>query len=208
MCARTEIYFVRHASPNYDNHEDSERELTAKGLEDSKLVTSFLNDKKIDVVLSSPYRRAVDTVKNFADTKNLKINLCSDFRERKVGNMWIENFEMFSKRQWEGFDYKLPEGESLKEVQKRNIDALAEILKKCEGKRIVIGSHGTALCTVIHYFVPIFGYEDFQKIKNLMPWIVTFCFQQNLCTEIRSTDLFTQTTTNLIPQFQLSNRRF
>lgn len=63
----TEVYFVRHAEPNYDNHEDTTRELTEKGLKDRALVTEFLRDKEIDCVLSSPYKRAVDTVGDFAD---------------------------------------------------------------------------------------------------------------------------------------------
>ena len=50
----TTVYFIRHAQPNYSNHCDEQRELTAKGMEDRKLVTRFLADKNVDMVLSSP----------------------------------------------------------------------------------------------------------------------------------------------------------
>ena len=40
----TNVYFVRHAQPNYENHDDLTRELTEKGLQDRKLVTEFLRD--------------------------------------------------------------------------------------------------------------------------------------------------------------------
>ena len=63
----TTIYFIRHAEPNYENHDDMTRELSAKGLKDRKLVTGFLADKQIDVVVSSPYKRAIDTIRDFAD---------------------------------------------------------------------------------------------------------------------------------------------
>lgn len=69
----TVVYFVRHAKPNFNNHDDRTRELTEQGLEDRKLVTKFLWDKDIDVVLSSSYKRAVDTVKEFADMKGLAV---------------------------------------------------------------------------------------------------------------------------------------
>lgn len=49
----TVVYFVRHAEPNYENHDDMTRELSAKGLKDRKLVTKFLMDKNIQIVLSS-----------------------------------------------------------------------------------------------------------------------------------------------------------
>ena len=61
----TTIYFVRHVEPNYNNHDDMSRELTDKGIADSKLVTRFLSDKNVDIVFSSPYKRAIDTVRNF-----------------------------------------------------------------------------------------------------------------------------------------------
>ena len=57
----TTVYFVRHAEPNYNNHDVSLRELSAKGLKDRKLVTAFLADKEIDAALSSPYKRAILT---------------------------------------------------------------------------------------------------------------------------------------------------
>ena len=175
----TTIYFVRHAKPNYQNHNDRLRELTEKGLEDSRSVTAFLSDKKIDLILSSPYRRAIDTIKNFADKNEMPILIVDDFRERKVDTAWVDDFESFCKSQWEDFNFKLPGGESLKEVQSRNIRALKKILQKYKGKNIVIGTHGTSLSTIIHYFNPAFGYEDFQEIRNFMPWILQFDFFAN-----------------------------
>lgn len=187
----TKVYFVRHAEPNYNNHDDMSRELSAKGIVDRELVTQFLSDKNIEAVLSSPYKRAVDTVTHLADSKGLDIEMVDDFRERKVDNIWIEDFVSFSKAQWSDFDYKLSDGESLNDVQSRNISALNGILKKYEDKNIVIGSHGTALSTIINYYDKSFGYEDFEKIRTIMPWIVEFTFHNDECTSIKYIDLFT-----------------
>lgn len=186
----TRVFFVRHAEPNYENHDDMTRELTPKGMEDRKLVTAFLSDKNIDVVLSSPYKRAVDTVADFAEKNGLPIETIDDFRERKVGNGWIEDFTEFSRSQWADFTYKLPEGECIREVQDRNIAALNEVLNRFSGKNIVIGSHGTALSTVINYYDNSYDYEDFEKIRLLMPWIVEFVFDENRkCIKINKYDL-------------------
>lgn len=186
----TTVYFVRHAIPNYNNHDDMFRELTEQGLRDRKLVTNFLSDKNISVALSSPYKRAVDTIKEFADVYNLQIQIIDDFRERKIDSEWIEDFNAFCKRQWEDFDFKLSGGESLREVQSRNINALNNALEFHRGKNIVIGSHGTALSTVINYFDSSFGYDEFNEIKNLMPWIVEFIFESGRCLEIQKYNLF------------------
>ena len=186
----TTVYFVRHAEPNFNNHNDMARELTEKGLEDRKLVTEFLWDKNIDFVLSSPYKRSVDTVKDFSDKKNLDIHIVDDFRERKIDSVWIEDYEAFCKAQWEDFNYKLSDGETLGEVQKRKMEALNHVLKQYEGKNIVIGSHGTALSTIINYYDNTFGYKEFQKIKALMPWVVKFVFDETECIQIEQYNLF------------------
>lgn len=186
----TIIYFIRHAEPDYSNHDDMSRELSGKGLQDRKLVTEFLMDKHIDFVFSSPYKRAVDTIAEFAELANLKIQLIEDFRERRIDSEWIADFNTFSKRQWENFNYKLPGGESLKEVQSRNIRALNSVLENYNGKNIVIGSHGTALSTIINYYDKTFGYTEFEKIRNLMPWAVKLTFEDSICVKIQQYNLF------------------
>ena len=186
----TRVYFVRHAEPNYNNHDDYARELSAKGLDDRKLVTSFLEEKSIDVVFSSPFKRAVETVKDFADIYGYDVKIKEEFRERKVDNFWIDNFHEFSKKQWEDFNYKLSDGESLRQVQERNIAALKEVVREYQDKGIVIGSHGTALSTVIHYFMPEFSFLQFEMIRTWMPWIVYFAFAGEVCKEITSYNLF------------------
>ncbi len=187
----TTIYFIRHAEPNYKNHNDETRELTTKGLEDRKLVSEYLSDKKIDIVLSSPFKRSIDTVKHFADNNNLSIEIIDDFRERKIDNVWIEDFDAFCQRQWNDFSYKLESGETLSEVQARNINALISVLEKYKDKNIIVGSHGTALSTIINYYDPSFDYHDFESIKPLMPLIVKFVFCDNTIQEIVKIDPFT-----------------
>jgi len=186
----TTVYFVRHAQPNYENHDDMLRELTAKGLEDRKLVTKFLADKNVAVVLSSPFKRAVDTISDFADSKGLGIDIVEDFRERRIDSVWIADFNGFCKKQWEDFAYKLSDGESLSEVQERNISALNQVLNDYAGKTIVVGSHGTALSTIVNYYDNSFGHAEFEKIRGLMPWVVEFTFDGQKCVGINQYNLF------------------
>lgn len=185
----TKVFFVRHVRPNCQNHDDLTRELSPEGLRDRALVTKFLMGRGIGAVLSSPYRRAVDTVAQFAQAAGLEIRLEADFRERRV-NAWIEDFDAFCRRQWADFDYKLSDGETLREVQERNIRALERVLRAHAGEALAIGTHGTALSTVLHYYDRSFGYDQFRQIRDLMPWIVEFTFEGLSCRGIRPHNLF------------------
>lgn len=193
----TTVYFIRHAEPNYENHDDRRRELSEKGMADRKLVTEYLSNIAIDMVVSSPYKRAVDTVADFARTYGYEIEMLEDFRERKVDSGWIEDFYEFSKKQWEDFDYKRSDGETLREVQTRNVDALMGVLACYPEKTIVVGSHGTALCTIINYFRKDFGFQAFENIRALMPWIVCIHFKGQECVKIQSYNVFTKQTKEL-----------
>jgi 2,3-bisphosphoglycerate-dependent phosphoglycerate mutase len=186
----TRVYFVRHAQPNFENHDDMTRELSPKGRADRRLATGFLLDKGVSAVFSSPYLRAVETVEPLADALGLSIERIDGFRERRVDGAWIPDFDAFARRQWADFDYRLPGGESLSEVQNRNVAALKGILLKCEGKTVVVGAHGTALSTLINHYDQSFGYDDFAQIKSIMPWIAKFTFVGKACVGIEKINLF------------------
>ena len=184
----TTIIFVRHAATNLQNHDERLRELSPQGMEDRKRITAYLSEKTIHAVLSSPYRRAVDTVADLAQSRGLSIEVMDDFRERELPG-WIEDFDVFVKRQWEDFDYRRPGCESLREAQIRCVAALEAVLRKYAGKTVVIGCHGVALSTVINYYDSSFGYREFERIRDVMPWIVELDFdERGACIEIRQCD--------------------
>lgn len=171
----TKIYFVRHAHPDFSIRDDMIRPLSEKGVLDTKKVTDVLMDKNISIIYSSPFKRAIDTIKDFAENVDIEIKIDDDFRERNIGE-WVEDFKAFSTRQWEDFDFKIQNGESLREVQKRNIGALSKVLHNYSGQNIVIGTHGTALSTIINYYKPEFAYADFWNMIDKMPYILCFIF--------------------------------
>ena len=170
----TTIYFVRHCKPDAKIYDDRNRPLTEEGLEDSMQVLEILKDKKIDIFISSPYKRSYDSIKKAADYYKKSIITDERLRERKAGKN-SNNHEMFKKR-WADFNFAEEDGESIGSVQKRNIEALNEILEKYQNKIIVIGTHGTALSSILNYYDTSFNGESFMKIIDLMPYIVKMEF--------------------------------
>lgn len=170
----TTIYFVRHCKPDGTITDDRNRPLTDEGLEDAIKVAEILKDKNIDVFISSPYKRSYDSIKQAADFYKLPIETDERLRERKAGKGG-NNHEMFKKR-WADFSFVEEDGEPIGAVQKRNIEALEEILERYDGKNIVIGTHGTALSSIINYYDKNFDGESFLQIIDFMPWILKMEF--------------------------------
>jgi len=172
----TRVYFVRHAQSDWRSGSDRERGLTAEGQEDAKVVLEFLRDKQADIFYCSPYRRSLDTIREAAEFFGLPIHTDERLRERETapgGN----NREMFRKR-WADFDWHEPGGESLRSVQERNIAALTEILEQNQGKTIIVGTHGTALSTILNYYDASYDCDAFLRIIDWMPFVVELDFDR------------------------------
>ena len=191
----TTVYFIRHAQSDRSVRDGRIRPLTDKGRNDCVMVTEYLSDKNIDIVFSSPFKRAVDTIADFAAKNNLKINIIEDFREQSSSSDMpsdSKHFYQYFKKQWADFNYTLSDGESLAEVQKRNVKALQELLINYKDKNIAVGTHATALSVIINYYDGVYGFADFKAMEYKLPWIVKMSFNGNNFVGIEKIDLFTQ----------------
>lgn len=175
----TSIYFVRHAEPVHDHEDNRTRPLTETGREDAKKVTEALREIHLDYAVSSPYIRSVDTILECVREHHLTLETDERFRERGKG---IHGNEagMFQKR-WADFSYCEEGGESLGEVQQRNIEALLELLKSHPDENVILGTHGTALSTILNYFDPAYQCDSFLRIIDFMPYIIRLDFEGTAC---------------------------
>lgn len=175
--AFTTVIFVRHAQSLHPFPDERLRPLTEQGTADRQLVCGTLCGRHIDAFFSSPYKRSVDTILPLAEKLGMEINTDERFRERTNGPASSQTLE----KRWEDFSFAEEGGESLGAVQERNIEALNAILDAYAGKTVVIGTHGTALSTILNYYDPGFGIESYRKISYLMPYIVEFTFDGRRC---------------------------
>ncbi|MBO1264191.1 histidine phosphatase family protein [Proteiniclasticum sp. SCR006] len=171
----TEIYLVRHAKPDHSWEEDETRPLTEEGMADARIVRDYFREIHVDGFISSPFRRSIDTIRISAEEKRMSIKTDRRLREREKGPGG-NTHELFRKR-WADFSFHEDEGESLEMVQKRNMEALHGILEEREDQSVVIGTHGTAMSTILHHYDPAFSVEDFLRIIDFMPYIVRLTFQ-------------------------------
>ena len=177
----TNIYFVRHAQTDHSFADAALRPLTEEGIRDTLRVVEAMRDIHLDYAISSPYKRSYDTIKQAASEHGLVIDTDERLHERisgKNGN----NLEMFKKR-WADLSFCEPGGECLDSVMERNIAAVNDILAAHRDENIMVGTHGTALSAILHYYDNSFGVDDFLRIIDFMPYIIRLGFEGLDCVE-------------------------
>lgn len=97
---RTNIYLVRHAHSAYTPDELG-RPLSADGLADAEKVTKHLENENIDMFISSPYKRAVQTVEGIAEFIGEEIRIVRDFKERLLSAEPVMDFHSAIAGVWE-----------------------------------------------------------------------------------------------------------
>ncbi len=174
----TTVYFIRHAQSDFSIRDERSRPLTARGMADAESLVGLLGDRTIDRIYSSPYVRTIQTVTPLARARGLAVVAREGFRERSTNIRYEsrDDFFKFAERQWSDFDHKADGGESLREVQVRNVAELRNALEEASGLDIVIATHGTALCTILNFFDPGCGFDYFMKMVEKTPYLVTVKF--------------------------------
>ncbi len=139
--------------------------LTEKGEEQASVLASKLADKKIQMLISSPQERAIDTMKiavsQNQDAKSLEIHTDERIKERSYGDLqgkskleiYMEDIETLANIR-RSFDYAVPNGESIKMVCKRVAKFCDEVvpLMKKNNINVAVSCHGNSIRGFRRYF--------------------------------------------------------
>ncbi len=152
----TVVYMVRHGESPKEGNERT-RGLTEKGYMDAQRVTDILKkDKKIDVVVSSPYIRSISTVKELAQQLGQEVLVFEDLREwnfsSKDRRLADKELHPLLEESFLDSNYSFEGGESNADCQKRAIKVLKKLLSTYKDKEIVIGTHGAVMTLMMRYF--------------------------------------------------------
>ncbi len=160
------LILVRHGETHWNEAGlvqggDSDIELNDTGLEQARKLAAFLESEPITAILSSPLQRAIATAEVIANHHQLPVEIDQGLRELKVGDlegMSVSNlrttFSRFLLQWWQdGEAMKLPNGESLVELQQRAWKVIESLLER--HKTSPEHSEGTTVVVVSHYFVTL-----------------------------------------------------
>lgn len=169
-----EILFARHGQTEWNVlgriQGLADIELNRKGIEQAEEISRILKNEKIDLIISSPLKRAKQTAEIISKDRNIPIIYDEGIIERDFGefegvNKTEYKFENFWSYK-ENREYE--KAENIRKFFKRVYNFLDKIQEEYFGKNILIVSHGGVAIPVNCYFNGIPEDDDLLKlsIKN------------------------------------------
>lgn len=159
----TTIYFIRHAHSPYVHGQEKTRGLSEEGKQMAMKVAQKFKDIDFDGIVSSEYKRAVDTVLPLADAKRIKVKTYKELVERLIKSPdsempWADVREGI-KKSFSDIDYKFDGGESTRQAQDRAIPVIEKLLTKYKNQTIALGTHGNIMTIILKYYDNSIGYK-------------------------------------------------
>ena len=151
------LYVVRHGQTiwNLENRVQgiTDIPLTEQGIKDAEELKELVKSLNIDVVISSPLKRARETAKILVDFK-LPINTDDRIKERDWG--MNEGAKIDEVDRWDCWDVilntKVQNIESIQDFMYRVSSFIEEIKIKYKDKNVLVVTH-SAVIRVIHYML-------------------------------------------------------
>ena len=172
---RKDFYIFRHGETDYNLNglwqgQGIDAELNNTGLQQAKNLAEKMQNLGIEIIYSSPLKRAVQTAREVAKQTSVNIEILNELTEGSVGVCeGLQRDVVKSKypeiwAEWYGenmnMETRWPEGESKQEIQDRMFAAFNKMVMS-DKKVIGVASHGGA----IRYFLTALGYGP-HKMPN------------------------------------------
>lgn len=165
--AKTEVYLLRHAQTiPKEGVANKDWVLSEEGKAQAEKLVQPLEELAIDVVYSSPYIRAKETLQPFLNKSGLECQESIDFGEIKAAEQYMDplDFQTLSKKMIEDIKFVPESGESIEACQYRFMMAVNRIVKEHWGKKILICSHGLPIFAALKAQEPKLNYDDWSRI--------------------------------------------
>lgn len=170
-----EILLVRHGQTEWNLLKKiqwkADIELNEKGIKQAKETRDYLKNEKIELILSSPLKRAIQTAEIINQGKNIKMIIDERVLERDFGEFeGMTNTDFDFNAFWSyKQDLKYDKAENIKDFFERVYGFLNSIQNEYMGKRILIVAHGGISIQVKCYF------EGIPDIETLLPLCIQNC---------------------------------
>jgi len=180
--AEKKLYLIRHGKASMEGA-DRERVLDADGIiQATSLCNKIRNqfkDKSIRLI-SSPFRRAVQTIEKLSEDFQADIEKNSSLEEIKIGKDENITKHQIIEKMWSDENFKVSNGSSQLEHVNQIKSELNKILKDFYENEynLILVSHGNSIGIILKYFLnQKFTFDDWKNIS--MPDMYSVSFDEN-----------------------------
>ena len=169
----TTLYLVRHAVTEHTGKKLSgwmeDIPLNSEGLEQAESVAERLADVKLAAVYSSPIDRTMQTARVIAARHQLSVRSNKQLGEVEYGGWTNRSLKVLARtRLWAQIQRwpsaaRFPDGETLREVQVRVVDAVERIVSEHPKNKVCVVSHGDPIKLIVAHYLGV-HIDLFQRI--------------------------------------------
>ena len=159
------LYLIRHGETDYNSalrfQGQTDILLNRKGIEQAERVAEFFRDIPLQAIYTSSLKRASATAEIIGRVKGIEPQETDALREMSFGiweNMDSKDIQKKFAKEWKDFfaspaNIKIPEGESMSDVQKRAYPEVQRILDQYPEGDVAFVAHGgiirVLICTML-----------------------------------------------------------
>ncbi|PWV94479.1 putative phosphoglycerate mutase [Paenibacillus cellulosilyticus] len=161
------LFVVRHGQTVWNSENRvcgiTDSPLTNKGITQAKELSQSIKDRPIDVILSSPLSRALQTAEIIACSIEKEIIIDDRLTEQNYGCYeGVDRDNVDFKEAKKHFPFRLAGGESLLQLGQRVYNLLDEIKKTYSNQNVLVVTHGGVSRVINAYFTDQ-NNEDFYR---------------------------------------------
>ena len=176
---------IRHGKAEMSG-EDHLRKLDEDGNAQSHSICEKLKlmvNKEVKIY-SSPFKRAIDTIKPLAEALGKEIIESDELKEINIGKSEDYTKHEIIKKMWDDENFKVQNGESQRDKFNSMKSYLSEMFGNSSNEDVIIVTHGNLLGIILKfYFSRDFGFNDWKVMS--MPDLYELSLENNEITSFK-----------------------
>ncbi|KAB2451058.1 histidine phosphatase family protein [Bacillus sp. CH126_4D] len=158
------LIVIRHCSAT---GQERNAELTIAGKNQANTLATFLleNQPQIDYIISSPFVRAIDSIRPYALQANLSIQEDERLAERILSDVPMADWMQKLESTFTNIDIAFSGGESTKQATDRAISLIQDVLQLNHTTTLLV-THGNLLTLILKRFDHTIGFNEWRALTN------------------------------------------
>lgn len=156
------IFLVRHCEAE---GQPPESPLTEKGFKQAIKLAVFFDNVKVDRIISSPYKRAIQTVQPLANQLNVEIEMNNQLKERVLSTDSLSDWMEKLRETFDDRSLKFEGGESSEDAANRIVEVIESVLKS-EFENTVVITHGNLMALLLNHYDKQFNFDGWKNLSN------------------------------------------